>query len=161
MEELIGFTGYLHMHTWKYVGEQVVLAPWGIKAEQATLGGKGKRYPVDPWELRYAVVVETLPQDTSHPYSRRRFYFDKQTYASLFTLIYDREGNHFRTFFHCYGNPAYNPLNSGVRIPLLIGDSKIDYYSQTATVLVLKKQMYDQSLPPKLFTVKEMLRRGK
>ena len=45
--------------------------------------------------------------------------------------------------------------------PKFIGDSKSDYHTQTATVLFMKKQVYNRNLSPQLFTVIQMLERGK
>lgn len=160
-EDRLGFTGYLHPYEWRLRGRQVVLAPWGTKAEQARFGGKGGWYPVDPWELRTAVVLEGRPRNANHPYGKRVFYLDEQTYAILYVLVYDHQGNHFRTFFLCYGNPAFSPYNAHVRIPLFTGESWIDHKAQVATVLIPKQIVYNRPIAPKLFTVENMMRQGK
>ena len=160
-EDRIGFLGYLHPYEWQFRGRQVVLAPWAIKAEQAHFGGKGGWYPIDPWELRAALVLECRPRDANHPYGKRVFYLDAQTYAILYVLVYDRQGNHFRTFFLCYSNPAFSPRNTHVRVPLFAGESWIDHEAQVAAVLTPKQIVYNQPLGPKLFTVENLLRQGK
>lgn len=74
IEDRSGFFGYIHHYDWKYIGEQIVLAPGPIRAAEPTWGGKGSWYPVDPWELRRAIVLESRPK-SSHPlYSRRMLY---------------------------------------------------------------------------------------
>ena len=65
-EDIWGFYGYLHAYEWSYRGEQVVLAPGPIHAAAPTWGGRGNWYPVDPWELRRARVVEARPKE-HHP----------------------------------------------------------------------------------------------
>jgi Protein of unknown function (DUF1329) len=61
-EDIWGFYGYLHAYEWTYLGEQVVLALGPIQAAAPTWGGRGNWYPVDPWELRRARVVEARPR---------------------------------------------------------------------------------------------------
>ena len=92
---------------------------------------------------------------------KRVFYLDAQTYAILYVLVYDRQGNHFRTFFLCYSNPAFSPRNTHVRVPLFAGESWIDHEAQVAAVLTPKQIVYNQPLGPKLFTVENLLRQGK
>jgi hypothetical protein len=102
VEDRAGFIGYIHPYEWKYLGHKIVLAPGAIKKAEATLGGKGNWYPVDPWELRQALVVEAVPKG-SHPlYSRRVLYIDQQTQWVLYGLAFDREGKHRRTFRIAY-----------------------------------------------------------
>lgn len=160
-EDRLGFLGYLHPYEWQFRGRQVVLAPWGIKAEQAHFGGKGGWYPVDPWELRSALVLECRSRDANHPYGKRVFYLDEQTYAILYVLVYDHQEHHLRTFFLCYSNPAFSPRNTHVRVPLLAGESWIDQKAQMATVLIPKQIVYNQPIAPQLFTVENLMRQGK
>jgi hypothetical protein len=162
-EDASGFKGHLRSHAWKYLGEKVVLVPGIVKGCQVELGGKGRRYPGQPWELRRTVVVEGVPQNPHHPYGRRVIYFDKQTYTILFSLIYDHDGKHLRTFLLSYGHPAYCPWNHypGVQVPILIHESWIDHQTDRASIFVAQKARYNQPLSPMLFTVGRMLARGK
>lgn len=161
LEDRLGFVGRLHPYEWQLRGRQVVLAPFGIKAEAPRFGGKGGWYPVDPWELRAALVLECRPRDADHPYGKRILYLDAQTYAILYVLVYDHQGNHFRTFFICYGNPMFSPPNAHVRVPLLLSQATIDHRMQAATVLIPKQIVYNQPVDPELFTVENLMRRGK
>lgn len=45
LEDRLGFVGRLHPYEWQLRGRQVVLAPFGIKAEAPRFGGKGGWYP--------------------------------------------------------------------------------------------------------------------
>ncbi len=116
---------------------------------------------MDPWELRTAVVLESRPRDTNHPYGKRVFYLDEQTHAILYVLVYDHQGNHFRTFFLCYSNPAFSPQNAHIRVTLFAGESWIDHKAQVATVLIPKQTVYNRPIAPKLFTVGNMMKQGK
>ena len=87
IEDHAGFQGYLHNHTWTYIGEQVVLVPGFIGGTPPEYGGKGGWYPQSPWELRTVVVLEATPNNSGHPYGKRRMYLDRQTYAGFMGLL--------------------------------------------------------------------------
>jgi hypothetical protein len=161
VEDYSGFNGYLYAHTWHYQGEQIALVPGFLKGEQLTTGGKNKWYPITPWELRKVVIMEVIPKDSNHPYSKRRFYIDRQTFSVLYAFVYDHEGNHWRTLFHCFGNPKFYPENADAGVPLHIGNVWIDYQTNHASAWIADKLLYNRPLPPKMFTVKELMRRGK
>ncbi len=162
-EDASGFSGHFHTYSWRYLGEKTILVPGTVKGCKVELGGRGQWYPTQPWELRRMVVVEAVPQTPHHPYGRRVLYFDKQTYAIFLSFIYNRQGQHQRTFFLSYGHPAYCPWNNGVdvRVPILIHESWIDHQAERATVYVSQKARYNQPLSPSLFTIGGMLFRGK
>ncbi len=161
IEDIDGFSGYIHTYEWQYLGEQVVLAPGPIRATEPTLGGRGQWYPQDPWELRTAVVVEAQPK-ASHPlYSRRLLYIDRQTDVVLYTLTYDRAGNHKRTFFMVYFHPEFNPWNHEVWIPQPAAQASIDYQQERASIFQTHKVVYNTPLKGKMFQLKSLMRYGK
>lgn len=161
-EDRLVYNGYIYGHTWRSLTtDAVVLAPFGLKAAVPQMGGKGEWYPVDPWQLRKAVVVEAIPQAANHPYGRRVVYFDKQTWAALYVLVYDREGKHWRTIFGFYADPAATPWNAGVQVPIMVGISWVDYQRERAMVWITRKSVYNQPLSSKLFSTQQLLRRGK
>jgi hypothetical protein len=161
-EDRLVYNGYIHGHTWKLLTTAaVVLAPFALPSAVPQMGGKGEWYPVDPWQLRKAVVVEAIPHDANHPYGRRVFYFDQQTWTALYVLVYDREGRHWRTIFGFYADPAATPWNTGVQVPVMTGASWVDYQKGRAMVWIVRKAVYNQPLSSKLFSTQQLLRRGK
>lgn len=161
VEDHSGFNGYLREHTWRYMGEQVALVPGILKGPQPTLGGKNKWYLTVPWELRKVVILEATPKNPNHPYGKRRFYIDRQMFSVFYAFVYDHEGNHWRTLFHCFGDPTFDPKNANVGVPLHMGNIWVDYKSNHASIWTADEVLISQPLPPKMFTVKEMVRRGK
>lgn len=161
-EDTSGFNGYIHAYEWKYLGEKIVLVPGPIRTPEPTLGGKGNWYPLDPWELRTAIVVEATPK-ASHPlYSQRVLYLDSQTYANLYTLAYDRVGNHKRTFFQVYFHPEFNPWNNAVWIPQLAAQLSIDHQRERASIFQTHKVVYNQPLnESRWFSVMALMLYGK
>jgi hypothetical protein len=114
-----------------------------------------------PWELRKVVIVEATPKDSGHPYGKRRLYIDQQLFSVLYAFVYDHDGAHWRTLFHCMANPKFDPENADVGVPLQVGNVWIDYETNHASVWVSDKVLLNRPLPPNMFTVEELMRRGK
>jgi hypothetical protein len=164
VEDHSGFNGYLHNHTWRYVGEQVMLVPGILKGAVGTippLGGKNNWYPLVPWELRRVLIVEATPKDSSHPYGKRRLYIDRQLFYIFYAFVYDHEGAHWRTLLHCLADPKFDPKNAAAGVQLHVGNMWIDYKTERASVWTADEVLVGQPLSPKIFTVKEMVRKGK
>jgi hypothetical protein len=160
-EEFSGFEGHVYAHDWQFVEEKVVLAPGVVREEAVHLGGACNCYPIDPWELRWVRVVDLVPRVSNHPYGRRRLYVDRQHYSPLFSVIFDREGAHWRTFFFSFSHPDASALNRGLHVPMFAGNSWVDYKVGRATVWLPTKSIYNKPLPPQFFSVAAMMRQGK
>jgi hypothetical protein len=160
-EEFSGFEGHVSAYDWQLIEGKVVLAPGVVRAHAVRLGGTCNCYPVDPWELRRVWVVDMIPRVPNHPYGRRRLYVDRQHYSPLFSVIYDKEGQHWRTFFFSFSHPDVSKANPGLRVPMQAGNSWVDYKAGRATVWLPTKNVYNRQLPPQLFTVVAMMRQGK
>ena len=107
------------------------------------------------------IILDATPKNPSHPYGKRRFYLDRQTFSAFYVLVYDHEGKHWRTLFHCFGDPTFDPKNAKVGVPLHMGNIWVDYKSNLASVWTADEILISQSLSPQMFTVKEMVRKGK
>jgi hypothetical protein len=161
-EDTSGFNGYLHPYEWKYLGEKIVLAPSPIKNTAPTLGGRGGWYPVDPWELRKAIVLEATSK-AGHPlYSRRMLYLDSQTYTHLYTFAYDHPGKHRRTFLQVHFHPEFNPWNNTVWLPQLAAQLSLDYTNDRASIFQTHKVVYNAELSEaRWFSVMALMLNGK
>jgi len=161
IEDRSGFLGYIHHYDWKYLGEQVVLAPGPIRAAEPTWGGKGNWYITDPWELRRAVVIESRPK-SSHPlYSRRLLYLDVQIAAPLYAFTYDHAGNHKRTFLLTYRHPEFNPWNNEVWVPQTAAQASIDYQLERANNFRVTKIFHNRPLNASRFDVMTLMLYGR
>jgi len=161
IEDIEGFGGYIHTYEWKYLGEQVILAPGPIKAAAVTWGGRGNWYPLNPWELRRAVVVEARPKEAHPLYSRRVLYVDLQTSAVLYSLVYDREGSHKRTFLLVYLHPEFTRGKNEEWIPQLAAEAAIDYQLERASIFQTHKVVHNEPLEEKMFETGALMRSGK
>jgi hypothetical protein len=159
-EDFFGYWGYIRACNWQLVGQQRLLAPVGAKAATATFGGRGNWYPVHPWELRDMLVLQCTPKASGHLYSKRVLYIDKQMFVPVYVLFYDPEGKHQKTLFELYGNPKYNPGNEQVRVPVWVGESMIDYETAMASMTIMTKLSYTESLPDDFFDPDKIVSRG-
>lgn len=161
IEDRSGFFGYIHHYDWKYIGEQIVLAPGPIRAAEPTWGGKGSWYPVDPWELRRAIVLESRPKSPHPLYSRRMLYLDVQTSVPLYAITYDHTGNHKRTFILVYRHPEFNPWNNTEWFAQTAAQSSIDYQVERANVFRVTKIWHNRPLSTNRFDVMALLLYGR
>ena len=161
MEDRSGFGGYIYAYEWKYLGEQVLLVPGAIQADESTWGGRGNWYPMDPWELRRMVVVEARPKGTHPVYSRRVLYIDAQIWVTSYAFTYDLAGNHKRTFLMVYRHPQFNPRKQEVWIPQIATQASIDYQRERASIFQTHKVLYNQPLNPHRFTLAGLMLQGK
>jgi len=154
------FIGYLHEYDWTYKGEQTMLVPGFLPADQLTFGGKNNWYPNTPWELRRVVVLESTPKG-AHPYSRRVFYLDAQTYTPFCVLSYDPQGTFVRLSLIIHGNPDFVPGSNGIRLPVLLGATWVNYLQDHASQMVAGEPTFNQDFSPRRFELMELLRKGK
>lgn len=159
-EDAFGFWGYVRAYDWKLMGARQVLAPIGVRAAAARFGGRGNWYPVDPWEVREMLVLECTPKVSGHPYSKRVLYIDRQTFAPVFTLLYDGQGQYQKVLFEIYGNPKNSPGNEQVRVPVWVGESMIDYPNKLGIITTVTKVLYNTPLPGDFFSPEKIVARG-
>jgi hypothetical protein len=154
------FIGYLHEYNWVHKGEHLMLAPGFAKAGQLTFAGKNNWYPDLPWELRRVVVLESTPKG-QHPYGKRLFYLDAQTYSPFYVLSYDPQGELARLSLIVHGNPDFIPASNGIRLPVPLGASWVSFTQERASQMVVGEPAFDQNFSPRRFELMELLRRGK
>jgi Protein of unknown function (DUF1329) len=154
------FIGYLHEYNWAYKGEQVMLVPGFLQGDQLTFGGKNNWYPATPWELRRVVVLEATPKG-AHPYSKRTFYLDAQTYTPFCVLSYDPQGTFVRLALMVHANPDFVPGANGVRVPVPLGATWINFAQEHASQMITANHTFSQDFSPRRFELMELLRKGK
>jgi len=154
------FTGYLHEYNWTYKGEQVMLMPGFLQADRLTYGGKNNWYPNVPWELRRTVILESAPKG-SHPYSKRIFYIDAQTYTPFCVLSYNPQGNFERLSLIIHGNPDFVPGSQGIRLPIPLGAAWVNLTKDQANHMTAYEPTFNKDFAPQRFEMMELLRKGK
>jgi len=97
-DDLFSFSGLPPQYRWRCLGGTPLLAPMNTRQlgfpyeghEELDFGPAGLSYASDRWELRDAVVVEMVPREEDHPYSRKEIWLDRQTLQPLYSFAYDR-----------------------------------------------------------------------
>lgn len=154
------FIGYLHEYDWTYVEERILLLPGFLQASEVRFHGKNNSYPDAPWELRRVIAVECLPRET-HPYGKRIFYFDVQTYALLAVLSYDSQGQFVRLTLNVHGHPDSVPGAQGLRIPIPLGMMWANVKRGDATIFTAGAPRLNGPDSPRRFDLMELMRLGK
>ncbi|MGE0821483.1 MAG: DUF1329 domain-containing protein [Candidatus Binatia bacterium] len=154
------FMGYLHEYDWHYKGEQTMLVPGFLRGRDLTFAGKNNWYPDVPWELRKVIMLEATPKGP-HPYSKRTFYLDAQTYIPLTVLSYDPQGTLVRLSFVVHGNPEFYEGTRGVRVPVPLGATWVNFTQDHASQMITSDPSFKEDLSPRRFELMELLRKGK
>jgi hypothetical protein len=154
------FIGYLHDYNWSYKGEQTMLVPGFFQGSQLVFGGKNNWYPTTPWELRRVVVLEATPK-APHPYGKRIFYLDAQTYTPFCVLSYDPQGTFVRLALMVHANPDFVPGANGVRLPVPLGATWVNFAQAHSSQIVTSQHLFSQDFSPRRFELMELLRKGK
>lgn len=155
------FQGYLRDSRWEFLGSKVMLVPGFLNTTNVQFSGKNNWYPQMPWELRQVLILsETL--QISHPFGKRVYFLDQQTYTPLLVLTYDPAGEFMRLTLTVHTHPAYHPGTNGLPIPAAVGASWINYKKDRATLFTAKDSLkYNRPLDARRFELMEILRRGK
>jgi hypothetical protein len=155
------FHGYLHDYHWVFLGARVMLVPGFLKSTTFSFGGKNGWYPQTPWELRYVLMLECTPHKT-HPFGKRVFFLDQQTYTPLLILTYDPAGAFLRLTIPVHAHPSFHPGSNGTGLPVYLGGAAINYAKNRATLSVADDSAtYNRPLAAQRFELMEILRRGK
>jgi hypothetical protein len=154
------FIGYVQAYQWSYKGEQTLLVPGFLRAERLTFSGKGNWYPMVPWELRRVVVLEAVAKG-SHPYAKRTFYLDAQTYAPVCSLSYNAQGEFVRLGLLVHGNPEFVPGARGKQLPVPMGAAWITPARDRASQFIAIRPTFKDDDSPRRYEMMELLRRGK
>lgn len=147
-EDFYLFAGYVLDQEWKFGGESTQLAALSSRREcfPSNLGAQfvvrkeglirlGTREEWDAcrwgpygalpfvderWEKRSAFVLEDVPKQKGHPYSRRTIWYDKESMWALYSIAYDRAGEPYKIFAHVatWSDDTRNPGNAGTRVVL-------------------------------------------
>ena len=111
-DDAYGFNGELDYFDWKLVGKQEMIVPYNIY-EQELVKREDLLTPhhLNPdhvrWEVHRVWVVEaTLKEGKRHVYSKRRMYFDEDSWQIVIHDKWDTRGNLWRTHL-CEGLQAY------------------------------------------------------
>ena len=105
-DDLRSFSGIVPQYKWQCLGEMDLLAPVNSKVaaypykKDHNFGPYGLSYADDRWELRHAVKVRFVPNNSDHPYHHKDIYIDKQSMTPLYSFAYDRKEELWKIIWH-------------------------------------------------------------
>lgn len=177
IEDFEGYNGRISDIKWTYKGTVNMLLPFykHNELELATdlpaeddgyqfidFHGKGDCFPKASWTLRKTYILEAEPVDPNHPISKRIHYVDAQTFTLPRTVIYDRNGKLWKSWFICQAHPDFHlAINKGTGVSIDDCFGMIDIQSKHCTTGQFKGQV-DPALNPKdKFTVQNLRSSGR
>ena len=177
IEDFEGYNGRISDMNWSYKGTKNILLPFynhnemelatDLPAESdgyqfVDFGGQGSCFPNITWQLRKVYVLEADPVDENHPISKRVHYVDAQTFTLPRTLIYDRNGDLWKSWIIGQAHPdKHLPVNKGTGVSVDDSFSMLDVQAGHCTTGQFKGQVDPSLNPAKLFTVQNMRATGR
>ena len=176
IEDFEGYNGRISDMNWTYKGTQNVILPFYNHNDQALTSefkdpddygfidfhGKGDCYANVTWQLRKAYVLESSSVDPNHPISKRVHYVDAQTFTLPRTIIYDRKGEPWKSWYICQAHPDHHlAKNAGTGVSIDDCFSMIDVQAKHCTTGQFKGQVDPELNPVSLFTVQNLRAKGR
>ncbi len=92
LEDFYGFNGRVMEHNWEYVGSAKILAVIRSRTTDTIFYGPNGWAPLDNWALRTVDVVRQIPKSSSHPYSEKFLYVDRDSGEAPYANAFDQSG---------------------------------------------------------------------
>jgi hypothetical protein len=94
-----GYAGQIPWFDWKFIGEKPMLASLhGVRLPPEPCVTDGGMTFCENWELRPAVyIIEGTAKVSNYAYSKRLIYVDKETYFIVYSDLYDKGGELWKT----------------------------------------------------------------
>ncbi|MEW6268136.1 MAG: DUF1329 domain-containing protein [Thermodesulfobacteriota bacterium] len=99
-----GYAGNPAWMEWKLLGEGEMLGVMHAENFPVKWAPGGGNFAFDDvWELRKVWIIEGRSKFPQYAYSKRVIFVDKETYAILYSDIYDRPGNLWKVWINNFG----------------------------------------------------------
>ncbi len=176
IEDFEGYNGRISDMQWTYKGTKFVLLPFYNHNEQELTSefndeegyqfvdfhGKGNCFPKISFQVRKAYVLEADPIDGNHPISKRVHYVDAQTFTLPRTIIYDRAGKYWKSWFIGQAHPDHHlPKNKGTGVSIDDSFGMLDVQANHCTTGQFKGQIDPSLNPTDKFTVQNLRKSGR
>lgn len=175
IEDFEGYNGRISDMKWTYQGTKNVLLPFynhndmeltdefgDPEYQFVDFGGKGGCFANVTWQLRKAYVLQSEPVDGNHPISKRVHYVDAQTFTLPRTIIYDRAGKYWKSWYIGQAHPDHHlPVNKGTGVSVDDSFSMVDVQAGHCTTGQFKGQVDPNLSTQDMFSVQNMRRSGR
>lgn len=175
IEDFEGYNGRISDMKWTYKGTKTVLLPFYNHNDMpltdefndpeykfVDFGGQGGCFANVTWQLRKAYVLESVPVDGNHPIGKRVHYVDAQTFTFPRTIIYDRAGKYWKSWYIGQAHPDHHlPVNKGTGVSVDDSFSMVDVQAGHCTTGQFKGQVDPKLNPQNKFSVQNMRSSGR
>ncbi|MFM7140988.1 MAG: DUF1329 domain-containing protein [Alphaproteobacteria bacterium] len=101
VDSYYGYAGSPTWFDWKFLGEREMLGVFHAQNLPVKWAAGSANFAFDDvWEPRKVYVIEGTPRLAQYAYSKRIIFIDKETYAVLYSDIYDRAGNLWKVWLN-------------------------------------------------------------
>ncbi len=101
VDSYYGYAGSPAWMDWKFLGEREMLGVMHAQHFPVKWADGSANFAFDDvWEKRKVYVVEGTPRLAQYAYSKRVIFIDKETYAVLYSDIFDRAGNLWKVWIN-------------------------------------------------------------
>jgi Protein of unknown function (DUF1329) len=148
-DDIRSFNGKMTDFSYKFLGERQMLA--NFSQAQMPFNRKRGDYLAlgEEWEIQRTYVLEIIPKDSNYCYPKKVLYIDKNYFDTIWTLVWDAQGNYWKEQF-AFRTPV--KLSDGQSI-LSIGTVVMVNVQNGRSTLVTSTRAYNQGYQPSLFTL--------
>ena len=134
VDSYYGYAGSPAWMDWKFLGEKEMLGVMHGQNFPVKWAAGGANFAFDDvWEPRKVYVVEGTPRLSQYAYSKRVIFIDKETYAVLYSDIFDRAGNLWKVWVNDFtfrkqafpGAPTTYPDDMGFLPAIIMVDMQL------------------------------------
>lgn len=157
-----GFAGNILDFDWMFVEEKTLLVPTISPAPPAPQWPipEGLHAPLAKLERRTVWIVDSIPRDSDYCYSKRRIYFDPETFWILNSECFNQGGELWKNYWNGYCEIINAPNIGGSALSIACGGCT-DYKIGEGGPLHILTSENNKRYKPADFTIDAMRRRGR
>jgi hypothetical protein len=153
MEDHDGFNNHITANDYRLLGRKELLVARHIDPDQWVRVSGQYLWSGVQRERVNTYVVEAIPKDTNHVYSKRIWYVDPEDFFIKWVEGYDREGKLWRLLENQYG--VYKNANEE-DVSFLAGTADLEQKGMAAAANVSKPRKISAAVNPTFFTLEGM-----
>ncbi|MEW5057086.1 MAG: DUF1329 domain-containing protein [Cycloclasticus sp.] len=151
LEDFYGFSGRILDHDWEYVGTARILAVARSRNPNAVYTGPNGWALDDDWELRLTDVFIQKPKSSSHPYSAKYLFTDRQNHTSYYSAAFDQAGELWKVWQQSRtwsedpqgaGRKNMPEQAAGLNVPIYQSIQVIDVQNDRGTLVSVQDTYY-------------------
>jgi hypothetical protein len=157
VEDQYGFFNHITVNDYKLLGRKDLLVARHVDPDQWVRVSGQYLWSGIERERVNTYVVEAIPKDRTHVYSKRIWYVDPEDFFIRWAQCYDRDGRLWRSLENQYG--VYKNVN-GEDVSFFAGTADVDRKGSVTATLVHRPLAISGPIDPGLFTLAGMRKTG-